>query len=139
MNKAKIKELVDELDRAVPIENARVAAYSFGGGLDECLIESNEHGDLRLGVELLKGALAGPRAENSSFLNVKLDGLVVVGYDLVEEFFGYKEKIEKDEPKSSFSNSIRAVVFFGIVILFFISAIVGFVEIVKFVFSIHFK
>ncbi|HEX6963746.1 MAG TPA: hypothetical protein VF175_17900 [Lacipirellula sp.] len=58
MDRAHIEPIVAALDQTVPKEGARMFIRQYGGGPDECVVVANEAGYLRLGIELLKAALA---------------------------------------------------------------------------------
>ena len=60
MNEARIKELVEELDRIVPKEGASVSFRQYGGGPDESKIVGSRTGLLRAGVSLLRAGVAPP-------------------------------------------------------------------------------
>jgi hypothetical protein len=64
MNAERLQQLVDELDAAVPRDDAKVQIRRYGGGDDECELIANRAGFLRLGVELLHAADARAGAGN---------------------------------------------------------------------------
>lgn len=58
MDRPRLQSVIAELDAAVPKGDARVMISLYGGGPDECSMVANEAGYLRLGVEMLKAAVA---------------------------------------------------------------------------------
>ena len=64
-DKAQIQALVQELNQIVPRTDAVVLLTQYGGGCDESQITATETGYLRLGIELLKAAVAPPFVDNS--------------------------------------------------------------------------
>ena len=54
MNPEEIKRIIDELDRGLSKENAKVSIQMYGSDLEEAFIVATERGYLRLGVEFLK-------------------------------------------------------------------------------------
>lgn len=59
MERDRIKELIAELDKLVPVEG-KVLMAQQGGGADESVFKGTESGYLRFGLEVLKGAFMSP-------------------------------------------------------------------------------
>lgn len=55
-----IKKIIEDLDKRVAKDDARVQFGIYGGGPDEGMVQANQKGYLRLGIEFLKAAFAPP-------------------------------------------------------------------------------
>jgi hypothetical protein len=81
----RVREMVWELDAIVPRDGAQVRMVQYGGGPDESRMVGTRRGYLRLGIELIKAALAKPvqaGGQGDDRLGVDLDYLTVPGSDV---------------------------------------------------------
>ena len=100
--KIRIQALVQELDQLVPRTDAAVVMNVYGGGCDESQITATENGYLRLGIELLKAAVAPPLADSSSVqLDVDWEYLVSEHSDIFFHMFHLDNSLRSDVPFSS--------------------------------------
>lgn len=118
MNLPRIQTVVDELDRDVPKEDARVLLEQYGGSPDESRIIATRSGLLRLGVEFLKAGVAeNPQTAGlSALLHAESD----IGFDSIE----VRERL-KDEKRDSGIGRIAGIVLFGGMLLVFALALYG--------------
>ncbi len=124
MNLPRIQAAVDELDREVPKEDARVLLEQYGGGPDESRIIATKSGLLRLGVEFLKAGVAEKpqTAGLSALLHPESD----IGFDSVE----VRERLQ-DEKKDSGKGKIAGIVLFAGMLLVFALAIYGGIALIQ--------
>lgn len=94
----KIKEIISDLDRNIPKDDAYIQFSIYGGGVDESKIRANKNGYLRLGVEFMKAAFVSPVNQGSSESgNIEID----IDYLIKEQSpieFNLFERAEKNEP-----------------------------------------
>lgn len=99
-----IKKSVAELDAAAPRAGARVQLSQYGGGPDECKMVANQRGYLRLGIELLRAALAPPSPQTQERIQVDLRYLLTDDSTVRFDWFERREELAADtraERKSS--------------------------------------
>ena len=95
--KARIQELVAELDRLVPRTDAVVVMSVYGGGCDESRITATENGYLRLGIEMLKAPSALRFIDGADTqLDVRLEGLVSEQSDINFHMFHLDDTLKPD-------------------------------------------
>ena len=95
--KIRIQALVEELDRLVPRTEAVVLLTQYGG-CDESQITATETGYLRLGIEVLKPAVAPPLADSSGQLDVDWEYLVSEHPDVFFHTFHLNNSLHPDTP-----------------------------------------
>lgn len=89
LDHGRIQELIEQLDAAVPRDDAAVLIPLYVGGPDESYIVANQRGYLRMGIEFLKAAYAEPVPENRRGLPTALDELVLPDSDV---HFGWLDR-----------------------------------------------
>ncbi len=95
--KARVQELVEELDALVPRTDAVVVMNVYGGGCDESQITATENGCLRLGIELLKVPSALRFVDGRDIqLDVDLEGLVSEQSDINFHLFHLDDTLKPD-------------------------------------------
>ena len=95
--KARVQELVEELDALVPRTGAVVVMNVYGGGCDESQITATENGYLRLGIELLKAPSAPRLGEGEDArIDVNLEGLVSEQSDINFHIFHLDNTLTPD-------------------------------------------
>jgi hypothetical protein len=92
----RLHRLVEELDRLVPRDGARVRLEQYGGGPDEGRIVANQAGYLRFGTELLKAGLLPSNPQEAGLNSVAIDLKYLVTDDSI---IGFDEFI-RDESLS---------------------------------------
>lgn len=127
MTDAEIHAIVGKLDRELPKDKAVVVMKMYGGGPDESQIIATRNGYLRLGVELLKAAIAakgdkGVPCDLSYLMHEDSD----VGFDHFER---------PDEVKGNIRQLGRApkwvpMLFVGLFIIAAVLAFIGLVTVV---------
>ncbi len=97
--KARVQELVEELDALVPRTDAVVVMNVYRGGCDESQITATENGYLRLGIELLKAPSALHFVDGKDIqLDVNLEGLVSEQSDINFYVFHLDNTLRPDTP-----------------------------------------
>jgi hypothetical protein len=97
-NEEGVRRLVEDLDRAVPRDGAKVRLKQYGGGPDESKIVANRLGYLRLGLELMKGAFAQPKkADDPSLVDVDIRYLLTRDSMMDLDWFERREDIPQGE------------------------------------------
>ena len=95
--KARVQELVEELDNLIPRTDAVVVMNVYGGGCDESQITATETGYLRLGIELLKAPSALRFIDGRDIqLDVNLEGLVSEQSDINFHLFHLDDTLKTD-------------------------------------------
>lgn len=95
--KARVQELVKELDALVPRTDAVVVMSVYGGGCDESQITATENGYLRLGIEMLKAPSALRVIDGADIqLDVSLEGLVSEQSDINFHVFHLDDTLKPD-------------------------------------------
>ena len=109
--KARVQELVAELDSLVPRTDAVVVLRQYGGGCDESEMISTETGYLRLGIELLKAPLLPSAKDDKEALTLDVDWeyLIAERSDIGFHLFHLDNTLEPDaafvpEPKPPWKN-----------------------------------
>ena len=95
--KARVQELVEEIDSLVPRTDAVVVMNVYGGGCDESQITATENGYLRLGIEMLKAPSALHFVDGRNIqLDVNLEGLVSEQSDINFHIFHLDDTLKPD-------------------------------------------
>ncbi len=95
--KARVQELVEELDSLVPCTEAHVVMNVYGGGCDEGQITATENGYLRLGIALLQAPFLPPVTEGKAGqLDLTLEGLVSEQSDINFHLFLLDDTLTPD-------------------------------------------
>lgn len=115
MNEARIKELVDELDSAIPKEGAQVSFRQYGGGPDESMIAGTRLGLLRVGVEMLRAGVKEPPAEKG--VRDLSAGLRDLTHSESEYRFDYFEEKSLPEDRAADAKNARTAKAIGIGLL----------------------
>jgi hypothetical protein len=137
MNLNEIKRIVDELDRGISKENAKVSIQKYGDDLDEAFIVATERGYFRLGVEFLKGGFTpylspeNTMAKRPYAVDVELDYLLTEDSDVHFDYFERTEDIKIETYQESWMDKVIPVAVFGVVMSVLGLAIVGLVFIMK--------
>jgi len=137
MNLDQIKRIVDELDRGISKENAKVSIQKYGGDLDEAFIVATERGYFRLGVEFLKGGFRpylSPEKTSGKrpyAVDVELDYLFTEDSDVHFDYFERTEDIKIETYQKFWVDRVIPFAALGVIIAILGLAIVGAVFIVK--------
>ena len=137
MNREKLKQIVEDLDKVISKENARVSMQKYGGDLDEAFIVATENGYLRLGVEFLKAGLAPyVNAEKAASrrpysIDVDLDYLIQEDSDVQFDYFERTEDIKIKTYNPSWVDRAIPIVMLAFLMSVLILAIAGAFAIVK--------
>jgi len=137
MNLNEIQQIVDELDRGILKENARVSLQKYGGDLDEAFIVANERGYLRLGVEFLKAGftpyLHPERAmgKRPHAINVDLDYLITDDSDVHFDYFERTEDLKIETYQESWADKGIPFAVLGVIFLVLGLAFVGLVFVIR--------
>jgi hypothetical protein len=117
MDDSRIKELVDELDRAVPKEGAVISFRQYGGGPDESKIVGSRVGLLRAGVELLRAGVgpAGEEERGLTALRAITHAESEIQFDYFEEMSLPEDRLR--DTKNSHIPALVGVGLMGIVLL----------------------
>ena len=95
--KARVQELVEEIDRLVPRTDAVVVMNVYGSGCDESQITATENGYLRLGIEMLKAPSALRFIDGADTqIDVNLEGLVSERSDINFHLFHLDDTLKPD-------------------------------------------
>jgi hypothetical protein len=135
-----LKRAVDELDKSIPKDNARVSLQRYGGDLDEAFIVATERGYLRLGVEFLKAGLAPYVPAERSLgqrpyaIDVDLDYLITEDSDVRFDYFERSEDVTVKTYQESWVDGIIPAAILGAIITILVLAFVGLGAILKAVF-----
>jgi len=108
------RPLVEELDRAIPEEGAKISFRQYGGGPDESMIAGTRLGLLRVGVEFLRTGMKGPTQEKGVY---DLSGLRDVTHSESEYRFDYFEEKTLPEDLSEEAKNERTAKAIGIGLL----------------------
>jgi hypothetical protein len=123
MNEARIKELVEELDRIVPKEGASVSFRQYGGGPDESKIVGSRTGLLRAGVSLLRAGVAPPGEKKEIG---DLSDLGAITHSESEYRFDYFEESALPEDRAAEEKNRRVAKRIGYGLLAVVLLTVGF-------------
>jgi hypothetical protein len=132
-----IKQIVDELDRIIPKDNAKVSLQKYGGDLNEAFIIATENGYLRLGVEFLKAGFAPYIPAEKSLgkrpfaIDVEIDYLITDDSDVNFDYFERREDVRVKTYKETLGDKIVPIVIVGVMLSILVLAIVGLVAIIK--------
>ncbi len=100
--KARVQELVEELDALVPHADAVAVMNVYGGGCDEGQITATENGYLRLGIALMKAPSALRFVDGRVIqLDVDLEGLVSERSDINFHLFHLDDTLKPDAAPSA--------------------------------------
>ncbi|HVU16590.1 MAG TPA: hypothetical protein VHD32_06680 [Candidatus Didemnitutus sp.] len=122
MDDARIKELVEELDRAIPKDGASISFRQYGGGPDESKIVGSRTGLLRAGIELLRVG-TGSVGEKGGANLADLRALTHSESDYQFDFFEEK-LLPEDRTREIRSAWLTKLIGFGILALILLT--VGF-------------
>ena len=137
MEPDEIRRVVDELDKCIPKENAKVSLQKYGGDLDEAFIVANERGYLRLGVEFLKAGLAPHVPAGKTLgkrphaIEVDLEYLITEDSDVHFNYFERTEDVTVETYQASWVDRVIPAVILSAMVAIFALAVVGLVTIVK--------
>ncbi len=137
MDLNEIGRIVNELDRGIVKENAKVSLQKYGSDLDEAFIVATERGYLRLGVEFLKAGLTPYRSPDKAMANrpyaidVELDYLITEDSDVHFDYFERTEDIKIETYQESWVDRVIPVAVLGVIFSVLGLAIVGLVSIMK--------
>lgn len=137
MNQDEIKQMVEELDRGISKENAKVSLQKYGDDLDEAFIVATERGYFRLGVEFLKAGFTPYLSPEKTMgkrpyaVDVELDYLITDDSDVHFDYFERTEDIKIETYQESWIDRVFPIAFVGIVISVLGLAIVGLVFIMR--------
>lgn len=137
MNREELKQIVEDLDKDISKENARVSMQKYGGDLDEAFIVGTENGYLRLGVEFLKAGLtpyvnAEKVASRQPYaIDVDLDYLIQEDSDVQFDYFERTEDIKIKTYNPSWVDRTIPIVMLAFLLSVLILAIAGAFAIVK--------
>ena len=135
-----IQRIVDELDRGILKENARVSLQRYGGDLDEAFIVATERGYLRMGVEFLKAGLTPylhtekSRGKRPNEINVDLEYLITEDSDVQFDYFERTENIKIETYQKSWMDKLIPIAVLGVIILILGFALVGLMFTMKAIF-----
>jgi hypothetical protein len=135
-----IKQVVDELDKNIPKDKAKVSFQKYGGDLDEAFIVATERGYLRLGVEFLKAGLApyvpGERSlgKRPYAIDVEIDYLITEDSDVHFDYFERSEDLTVKTYRETWVDKVIPLAILGVIISILALAVVGIGTIFKAVF-----
>jgi len=131
MDLHEIKRVVDELDKSIGKDNAKVSLQKYGGDLDEAFIVATERGYLRLGVEFLKAGLAPYVTAEKSLgkrpyaIDVEIDYLITEDSDVHFDYFERSDDVTVKTYQESWADRIIPVAILGVIIFVLVLAVVG--------------
>ncbi len=137
MDFAELRAVVDNLDRDLSKENAKISIQKYGGDLDESFIVGTQNGYLRLGVELLKAGVApypstDATEEKKAFsIEVELDYVIDDDSDVQFDYFERTEDLKVRAVHQSFTDRLIPFVVLGVVGLILVLAIFGAITVAK--------
>jgi hypothetical protein len=140
MEPDKIKQIVEELDRSISKENARVSLQKYGGDLDEAFIVATENGYLRLGIEFLKAGFAPYISGEKSLgkrpyaVDVEIDYLITEDSDVNFDYFERREDVPVKIYEETWGDRVIPIVILGVMLSILALAIVGLIAIIKVLF-----
>jgi len=140
MELGEIKQIVDELDRSVPKENAKVSLQKYGGDVNEAFVVATEHGYLRLGIEFLKAGFAPyvppekTMGKRPYAIEVEIDYLITEDSDVRFDYFERNEDVKVKTYEESFVDKLIPVGILGVMLSILALALVGLVAIIKILF-----
>lgn len=135
-----IKRAVNELDKSISKDNAKVSLQKYGGDLNEAFIIATESGYLRLGVEFLKAGLAPYAPAEKSLgkrpyaIDVELDYLITEDSDVHFDYFERSEDVTVKTYQESWGDRVIPVAILVIIVSVLVLAAVGLIAIIKAVF-----
>ena len=107
-------ELIEELDRIIPAEDASIVFRQYGGGPDESAIFGSRSGLLRAGIALLRAGV-GPASEKKE--TRELSALRQITSRESQYFFDYFEEQDLPEDFEKEMRGNRLAKIFGCVLL----------------------
>lgn len=136
MDDIRIRQLIDELDRIVKKDGARIILNQYGGGPDESEIKGNTNGYLRFGIELMKCAFVEPEDKtNPNAIKVDFRGLVSERSNIeFDYFYRYNELVEEAFPTVTLGSRIFMYVVIGIALMALGFMLIGFITVVRVLF-----
>lgn len=123
MDESRIRELVDELDRAIPKDGAVIAFRQYGGGPDESKIVGSRVGLLRAAVELLRAGV-GPTGDRKD--ERSLASLRAITHAESEFYFDHFEEKQLPEDRAQDAKNARTARLIGICLLCVVLLTIGF-------------
>lgn len=118
------------LDGEVPRAGAWVRLHQYGGGPDEGQIIANETGYLRLGIELLKAAMAPPSTDGAPHAVEADIGYLVTGDSDINFDWFERRNLPEPSPSGSVPRFVPMLVFGGFVAVGAF-ALIGLITIVR--------
>lgn len=141
MKKEELNKIIESLESSCSMDDAYIAMYQYGGGPDESFAKANKEGLELLAVQFLKASRDFDEIVNDDEKNVIpldyeedwIDGDIFIQYVEPVDKTGKQIKEEKPQDETFFD---RLVPFgcIGGIILIVISAIIGLISIVKWIF-----
>lgn len=130
-----VSTLVDELDKVVPKDNARVGLYQYGGEGDGSFMVATRNGYLRFGIELLKAGLVPLEsgtaktavAPDMRYLMDENSTIDLTTFELVEEY-------EEELPEESWGDTVFIYTILAILIAIPILALFGLITLIRMLF-----
>jgi len=137
MKPDEIRRIVDELDKSISKENARVSLQRYGGEVEDAFIVATERGYLRLGVEFLKAGIAPYASPDKTLgkrpfaIEVELDYLITEDSDVNFDYFERCEDVTVKTYKESWADRFIPAAIIGGMLSILALAIVGLVVVLK--------
>jgi hypothetical protein len=132
-----IERIVDELDKSISKENAKVSLQKYGGDLDEAFIVATERGYLRLGVEFLKAGFAPYVSAEKTLgkrpyaIDVDIDYLITEDSDVHFDYFERNEDVTVKTYQESWEDRVIPIAILSAIVSVLALAVVGLVAIIK--------
>ena len=134
LNDEELNRIIAELESAVSREGAKVQIFSEGDGNEGGLV-ANRAGYLRLGVEMLKTAIAPPIKSSSHLIGTDLSYLLDQGGSAF--YIGWFERKESIDPICTVSSMTGKFILYSILVALLASvglAVVGLVTVIRWIF-----
>jgi hypothetical protein len=126
-----IKNIVDALDKKVDKEGA-VVQFGCYGASDESVIQANQKGYFRLGIEFLKAAFAPETNKDSKYKRIDMDIDYLTSKKSMFHFIGFERRDDIPSPpkyyKASFKEGVAGIIFAIVLIAIVILAIMGIIS-----------
>lgn len=136
MNGEKIRGLIEELDSFVPTEDKAVRLVLLDEHESNVLVEGTRAGYIRLGVELVKAAVAGeePAPGGASFLRVDVAPMLADDSDLSLDTFLLVDEIgQRGETKTETPDIVIIPIIAALVAVLAL-VVVGGITVIKWIF-----
>lgn len=134
VNLDELSSIVEQLDKCVSKENAKVRLYQYGGEDEDGCIRATKNGYLRFGVELLKAGIAPTSSDITNVVEVDLEYLIDEGSSITFSSFERTEDIDREQYVETWRDSLFIYVIIGVLIATPILAVIGLISLIRMLF-----